>query len=70
MPSDAALRKQARTLGLRLIKSRVRKPHLHNGGQYQLVDAHHRVVAGARFELTLIEVHGFLTGTAAFRGNQ
>lgn len=66
--SEPALRKRATKLGLRLVKSRARKTHLHNCGHYMLVDDRNVVVAGERYQLTLNEVHGFLVGTAMFRG--
>ena len=56
------LRRWAKRLGLKLVKSRAFKIHLDNFGNFQIIDANwNRVLAGSRYELSLDDVENFLT---------
>lgn len=58
---EARLRRQCRKQGYRLIKSRIRNPHINNHGGYMIVDAwHNSVVKGADYELNLDDVAEFI----------
>jgi hypothetical protein len=55
------LRRQAKRLGLWLRKSRARRLHLDDLGEYMLLDPRYNaVVAGERFDLGLDVVEAFL----------
>lgn len=55
------LRRQAKRLGLALRKSRAKRIHLDNFGEYGIIDPYENfVVAGSRFDLSLEDVKDFL----------
>lgn len=63
--TDKAREERARAklqrLGYRLLKSRVRSPHLNNQGGYQIVEASiNGVVAGSDYDLSLGDVEEWL----------
>jgi hypothetical protein len=50
---EARVRRAAKRLGWRAIKSRVRFPHFNNCGHWQLVDDRNTVIGGDRYEATI-----------------
>lgn len=64
MPSEAreaALRRQAKKLGLALVKSRDRYIHADNKGGYRIINPWRNwIVAGEKFDLDLDDVEEFL----------
>lgn len=63
MLSESALRHHAKRAGLLIRKSRARRRHVNDHGGYRLVDPfQNAVVAGERFDLTLIDLADLLTG--------
>jgi hypothetical protein len=69
---ESRIRRKAQSLGYRLHKSRVKKPHGNDLGGYQLLCAPYGgVVFGERFELCLTDVQDYLLDVEAEqrRGN-
>jgi hypothetical protein len=58
---ESRIRRKAQSLGYRLHKSRVKKPHGNDFGGYQLLCAPYGgVVWGNRFELCLADIEDYL----------
>jgi len=58
---EARLRRLAHRYGLRLVKSRCRKPHYNDQGGFQLVEVYtNTVLNGVNYELGLSEVEYWL----------
>ena len=58
------LRRQAKRLGIKITKSRVREIHLDDHGGYRIVDRN-RLVHGQRYELDLEDVAKYLAEVEA-----
>ena len=58
------LRRQAKRLGIKITKSRVREIHLDDHGGYRIVDRN-RLVHGQRYELDLEDVAEYLADVEA-----
>jgi len=58
---EAPLRRQAKKLGLTLVKSRARRTHADDKGGYRIIDPWRNcIVAGEKFDLDLDDVQEFL----------
>ena len=58
---EARLRRHARRLGLRVVKSRARLFHVRDRGLWRVVDHHGKVVGGGRWDLTLDDLEEVLS---------
>ena len=57
------LRRWAKRLGLKVMKSRARRLHLDNFGEYMLVDTSANVIVdGSKFDLSLEDIERILHG--------
>ena len=58
---ESRLRRHLRKHGLRIVKSRIRNPHLNNHGHYMLIDIYtNTTIDGINYDMTLDDIEDYL----------